>query len=277
MARSRRLSRSRFTLAVLVAASLTALTLDFRNTAPVRALRSGASAVFSPLQSAGESATKPFRNMWNGATDYDNLKKQNVKLRRQVDRAKGDRMRAAALEKENQALRKIADIKFNGDIPKVGARVLTGPLSNFDREIQIDAGSGDGVKVGMAVVTDAGVVGKVSRVSGGEAQVELITDPAFRMGVRFTEANVVVVARGNGQGAPLVVDGGIKADRPVRKGEVVTTSGEPRSPFPPLVPVGTVRSSQQSKDFAEKSVQINPAADLAGLSYVAVLLYEAPG
>lgn len=257
-------------------ASLTALTLDFRDTGPVRGLRRVASVVLSPVQSAGEGATQPLRNLWQGATDNSHLRKENDRLRREADKARGARVDAQALRKDNDALRRIANIKL-GNIATKGARVLIGPLSNFSNEIRIDVGSGEGVKVGMVVVTDAGIVGTVRRVNGGTADVELVTDPNFKMGVRFTNADDVVPAHGDGQGRPLVVDGGIRADKPVLKGDTVTTSGDPRSPFPPGVEVGTVRSSQQSKDFAEKSVLIDPSADLGSLRYVAVLLYDPPG
>ncbi len=257
-------------------ASLAVLTLDFRDTGPVQTLRRAASVVLSPLQSAGETATQPLRNLWQGATDNERLRNENERLRREVDKARGARLDAQALRRDNDALRRIANIKV-GTIATKGARVLTGPLSNFSNEIRIDVGSGEGIKVGMVVVTDAGIVGTVRRVNGGTSDVELVTDPNFKMGVRFTNANAdAVVAHGDGQGRPLVVDGGIRADKPVLKGDSVTTSGDSRSPFPPGVKVGTVRSSQQSKDFAEKSVQIDPAADLGDLRYVAVLLYDAP-
>ncbi len=206
----------------------------------------------------GETIATPFRNTWHGAFGYDDVKDENNRLHAKLDKIKGDQARIDALERQNKELRKAADIKFARDIDKVGAQVVNGPLSNFEHTIQIDVGSGDGVTVGMPVVTNAGLVGKVTQVFGGRSVVLLITDPSFVMGVRINDANGdIAVAHGNGKGEDLVVDGSIPIDRDMPAGTDVFTSGTDRSPFPPDIPVGKVKSTKPSIDGSEKSVTID--------------------
>ncbi len=264
-------------LVTLILASLVLITVDFRDAGPVRGLRSGASTVFSPFQGVGETIAKPFRDTWHGAFDYDHVKNENNRLQARLDKIKGNQARIDALEAQNRQLRKAADIKFAKGIDKAGAQVVTGPLSNFDHTVQIDVGSGDGVRVGMPVVSNAGLVGRVSRVFGGKSVVLLITDPSFVMGVRINDKEAdVAVAHGNGKGEDLVIDGSIPNDRNLPVGTGVFTSGTDRSPFPPDIPVGKVKSTKLSVDGTEKSVTITPAADVTSISYVQVMLYEPP-
>ena len=92
---SRRTGRSRFTLLVLVLASITLLTLDFRDTGPVQGLRDGAAAVFDPVRDATDGITEPIGNAWDGIFGYDDLKDENERLRKRIDEleARGHRGR----------------------------------------------------------------------------------------------------------------------------------------------------------------------------------------
>ncbi len=277
MARRQRPGRSRIILVTLILASLVLITFDFRDTGPVHGLRSVVSTVLSPLEGVGSTVATPFRNAWHGAFDYNRVKDENAKLRARLDKIKGNQAQVDALRSQNRQLRRAADIKFAPTVDKVGAQVMTGPLSNFDQTIRIDVGSGEGIRVGMPVATNAGLIGKVVRVFSGQSVVQLLSDPNFEMGVRLNDAaGDVAVAHGTGKGQPIVIDGGIPYDRDIPDGTDVFTSGTDRSPFPPDVPVGKVKSTKPSVDGTEKSVTITPAADLTAITYVQVMLYEPP-
>ncbi|MBI2711183.1 MAG: rod shape-determining protein MreC [Actinobacteria bacterium] len=273
MAPPRRSRRSRFTLLLLVLASLTVLTLDYRDTAPVRGLRSVAATVFSPVRSLADTVGGPVGNVWNGITRYDGVRAENRRLRQRIDQLQGDRIRSEVDARELRQLRRQADIPFVGDLPKVVAQVVSGPVTSFDQTFEIDRGTGDGLRKDMPVVTDAGLVGRVVRVTGDRAAIQLVTDSRFRFGVRLTRSGEVGIARG-GRDGRLVVDEGVSADTDVKKGDTVTTSGVDGSVFPPKVPVGTVVSVRRTDDRTEKVLEIQPVANLDGLTYVTVLLCD---
>ena len=85
MALSRRTGRSRFTLLVLVLASITLLTLDFRDTGPVQGLREGRPRCSIRCEDATDGVTDPIGNAWNGIFGYDDLKDENERLRDRID------------------------------------------------------------------------------------------------------------------------------------------------------------------------------------------------
>ena len=82
MAVSRRSSRSRFTLLLLVLTSITVITLDFRGQGAgvVESVRDVALDTFAPVQSVTDTVFSPVTNAWNGITNYDDLEAENARL-----------------------------------------------------------------------------------------------------------------------------------------------------------------------------------------------------
>jgi rod shape-determining protein MreC len=275
VALSRRTGRSRFTLLVLVLASITLLTLDFRDTGPVQGLREGAAKVFDPVRDATDGVTDPISNAWNGVFGYDDLKDENDRLRERIDELESGRIDAEVATREIAALKEEVQLKQTSDIPTLTAEVVSGPLTSFDATISINRGSGDGVKKGMSVVTAAGLVGRVVRVTGGRSTVRLVTDPSFEFGVQLAESGDRGIARGSGRDGKLEVNEGIDEDTAVQRGHsVVTTAALDDKSIPPSIPVGRVERVGVTDDGTEKTLVIEPVADLRSLSYVTVLVCD---
>jgi rod shape-determining protein MreC len=275
VALSRRTGRSRFTLLVLVLASITLLTLDFRDTGPVQGLRDGAAAVFDPVRDATDGVTEPIGDAWNGIAGYDDLEDENERLRERIDELEADQIDAEVAIRENGDLKDQVDLKSTSDIETLTAEVVSGPLTSFDATISINRGSGDGVREGMSVVTKAGLVGRVVRVTGGRSTVRLITDPSFRFGIQLAEQGDRGIAQGSGREGTLEVTEGIDVDTQVRRGDgVVTTSGLQDAALPPAIPVGRVERVGLTDDRTERTLVIEPVADLRALTFVAVLLCD---
>jgi len=274
--RSTRLGRSRFTLLLLVLTSITVLTLDFRGSGVVDDLRGAASTVFSPLADAAGTVTQPFTDAWNGAFGYGDLERENEQLRERIAEMEGDVAEAADANRQLDELAELEGISQYTALESVTSRVVGASLTNFEHAIQIDRGSDHGVAVGMPVVTGAGLVGRVTAVTGGRSTVQLITDPAFDIGVRLAESGEVGLGHGTGEGEPLVVDAGIEVSlrNDIPDGEFVLTSGVDRSAFPPDIPVGEITEIESAADQLSLVLTVEPLADLGDLAYVRVLLWE---
>ncbi|MDQ6697186.1 MAG: hypothetical protein M3Z46_06980 [Actinomycetota bacterium] len=72
---------------------MTLLAIGFDSSGPSKSARSAFSSVFRPVRSAADSAFGPAVDAWHGATHYGKLEKENERLRRQLDRVKGDEVR----------------------------------------------------------------------------------------------------------------------------------------------------------------------------------------
>jgi|SRR5581483_4002065 len=272
MAVSRRRARPRFTILVLVLASLTLITLDLRGGTSVLHARGKARDFFSPIQSAVSSATHPLTDFFHGAFQYRQLKHDNARLRAQLAQLQAQQIQQQYLLQTNKDLTDLLKLDFVGDIPTVAARVIAGAESNFQLTIVIDRGNDAGVLKGMPVVAGSGLVGRVVSASAHQSTVLLLTDPAASVGIEFAPSNAVGIATGQGSGRPLgvtLIDQ--TAATPV--GTVAVTSGLAGSPYPRGVPVGTVVSDTPEAGVRSHTVTLRPVVDLTQLSYVDVLVW----
>jgi rod shape-determining protein MreC len=267
---------SRTRLAVLVAASVTLVTLGLRDAPVVRDLREGAATVTDPIESAVDTATSPIRNAWHGVSDYDDLQAENERLRQELDEAGAADISGTDAQRQLSDLSLVLDLPYATDIPKVVARVVSGPRSNFSHAVEIDKGGDDGLAVGMPVATGAGLAGRITQVTANSATVDLITDPEIRVGVRLASTGDLGTARGQGRGDPLVVDSSIAPRTQIAEGTGVVTSGVDRSAYPPGIPVGTVSSSRAGSAGLALELVVEPSVDFDRLSYLTVLQWQ-PG
>ncbi|HEX9992534.1 MAG TPA: rod shape-determining protein MreC [Acidimicrobiales bacterium] len=278
---TRRTGRSRFTLLLLVLTSVTVLTLDFRGQGSdvIEGARELANTAFAPIESAAHHVTEPVGDAWHGITEYDDVKRENDELRQLLAERDGETISDDAAREQLQELLAQENLPWVGDLPTVSARVVTGSPSNFEHTIEIDRGSDDGVQADMPVITGAGLIGRVVQAAPHRSVVLLVTDPSFKVGVRVAPSQETGLATGTGDGNPLVVDFGIPKDTHIREGDAVTTSGlggELPSLFPQDLPVGRVSRISLAPDGLEQRLEVEPAADMDQVTFVKVLLWEAP-
>src|SRR3954464_8564717 len=124
MALSSRSGRSRFTLALLILTSITVLTLDFRGSSAIHSLRNLASTVFSPVRGAADGVFSPVGDAWNGVFHYDKVKKENERLRAEIDQLNGQIAQNADAKKQFDALAAAEGITQFTQLPAVTTQVI---------------------------------------------------------------------------------------------------------------------------------------------------------
>ena len=179
--------RKRVILALLLTTVLL-LTLDLRGNRIIDAGREGFAQVMGPVETATEVVTNPIERAWNGITNYDDLERENIALQEQVDRLIGTQAAAEAAVIEGKELQALYSLPSLSGIDTEVARVVGYSANNFDQVIEINKGSSSGIEVGMAVVNQAGLVGKVTQVTRGTARVMLVTDTRYTVAVKVTSA-----------------------------------------------------------------------------------------
>lgn len=175
---------------VIVALLLTTVmlvTFDLRGSNPViDAVREGFTRAMGPVESATAVITNPIERVWHGIANYDDLESENEALQEQVDRLVGTQAAAEAALIESRELMASNDLPSLSGIETAVARVVGPAANNLDQEIEIDKGRTSGIAVGMAVVNQAGLVGKVTYVTDNTARVMLVTDQRYTVAVKVT-------------------------------------------------------------------------------------------
>lgn len=266
--------RARYVLLVLTLLAVTLITLDARGVVAVSALRSGAIDAMSPVRGATRWVTSPFRNAWNGITGYEQLREENEALRAELDEIRGQELRGEAAEAELRRLSDQLDIPYVSDIPTQIARVTTGTFSNFsDHTLQLDRGADAGIEVGNPVITRAGLVGRIIRVTDTRSVVQLVTDPDLYVGVQLPRSNLFATGHGSGDGESFVIDRQIDLGESVELREPVVTGGIERSIMPVgmSIPVGVVAEVTPDEANRAQILQVDLSVDFAELSVVQVL------
>lgn len=179
--------RRRVIFALLLTCALL-LTLDLRGNPVLDRARDGFSRIMSPVESATDVITTPLGRAWNGITKYDDLERENQALQDQVDRLIGTQATARLSVEEYQELLALLNLNSLAGIPTEVAKVVGASSNNLDQIIEINKGRSSGFKVGMPVVNQAGLIGKITSVTDNTAKVLLITDARYAVPVRVLAA-----------------------------------------------------------------------------------------
>ena len=271
---TRRGGRARFTLILLILTSITLLTLDFRGFQPLDSVRSAVLDAFEPVGDFASDTFEPVGDAWNGAFGYDDVRQENEALRQRVDELEGQITSGDVAKQSLQQLLEQVDIPFVGDIPTVGARVVSGAVANFDETIEIDKGENAGIREGMAVVTGRGMVGRVVTTSDDRAVIQLLSSGRFSVAFSIVGTNVLGDATGVGEGTRLRATTDV--DRPVMPGQILVTSGLERARYPQGLPIGTVVDVRSDEGSLDQELEVQMLADLSDLTFVSIVLWEPP-
>jgi rod shape-determining protein MreC len=261
---------------MLVLASLTIITLDYRGEARriITSVQNGARDGLSPLQHLVADVLHPVGNFFSGMVNYGGVVGENSRLETEVGQLRRQLLEQQAASQQLNELLQQQHLPWLGGIETVPAQVINGPTSNFQVTIEIDKGTGDGVGVGLPVVSGAGLVGQVIAAGASTATVQLLTDTRSRVGVRLP-AGAIGVAAGQGYGEQLQLQD-VLVSAPALKGQVAYTSGLSGAAYPSGIPVGTVTSVSSGAGSLTKQITLAPLANLATLQYVTVLQWLPP-
>jgi len=177
---------------VIIALALTSLfllTLDLRGNQVLDGVRSGFGFVFRPINRAGEVVTTPVVRLWRSYREFDDLEEENRQLRAEIDGQRSAEIAAQNAIIENQDLLALAGLESLASYGSVTGRLVGQSPSNFDQQVEIDRGAVHGIRVGMAAINEAGLVGKVTSVAPQSSIIMLVTDPSYAVPVKILASN----------------------------------------------------------------------------------------
>jgi len=282
--RSRSTLRRRAVVGGLVLLSLILITVSFRapSTGALNGVESAGVTVLRPFEVAAERVARPFRDVYGYFRGLVHVKRENARLKAELNRLRQESLQAESARQQNERLRRLLHFidspLFPGDYTPVNTRII-GWGSEFDQQVEIAAGSADGIRVETPVVTSGGLVGSVTRVTGSAALVTLLTDENSAVQARDqTTGAFGLVRHGQGEGS-LIVDR-VTKDKSVVAGDIIVSAGTRSNQYPSLfpanIPIGVVTSVGQTDTAPYKQIQIQPFVDFSSLDAVTALITHKP-
>jgi len=273
---------------ILMAAALLLLALN--ETGLLSPVEEALSFVISPIERGVASIVRAVGDVFQGGQEARELQELVATLQQENETLRIENIRLQEqYVAENEQLRGLLDFKnANPTFRLVGADVVargqsavvvgqdTNPYLGY---LIINAGSRDGVAIGMPVVASGAVlVGRIARVSPHLAYVQLLNDPTSQVAalLQGSRASGLVVGREDPEKGNLLIMTEILPDETVAENEIVITSG-----LGGLLPQGLVLGQVESVSYQESALfqeaVVRPALDYRRLEAVVVLLdFERP-
>lgn len=181
--------------------------------------------------------------------------------------------RASAAERlaaENARLRALLELKPALAVRSQAAEVMYEATDPFTRKLFIDRGAAQGLQAGAPVITEAGVIGQVTRVYPLSSEVTLLTDKDAAIPLLNTRTLQRAAAFGGVAGGSAMELRFVAANADVKEGDVLHTSGVD-GVYPPALPVARVATVERLAEGGFARITLAPLASVDGVRHVLVL------
>ncbi len=193
------------------------------------------------------------------------LQQENAVLNDQINRYREGYL-------EGIRLRKLLDIKDDFKHRTVVARVIDNDRTTLFKTLLINKGTADGLKVGLPVLADRGVVGRIIETSWHASRVLLMIDDNSNIDALIQRSRAQGILQGAGSaGCNLKY---ISRVEDVRTGDVVLSSGL-AGVFPKGLLLGVVTGASRREGGLFQKIDVSPAVDFSKLEEVLALVVDA--
>ncbi len=232
----------------------------------------------SPIQSALSDTAADVNSQFEAAADLRSLQTRNIELETLANSLMVENARLREVERENEQLRQLLNYtrnnpQFTYETTAVKGRSVGFDPSNLLYFVYVDIGARDGIAKNMPVITDRGLVGRVTTVGPNSAQVLMLIDPASAVNAIVQNSRVTGVVRGH-------IDGTLTMERippneEVNPGDIILTSGLGGN-FPDKLVVGQVTEVLQRDQDMFQTARIRPTVDFGKLETMSILTSFTP-
>lgn len=215
-----------------------------------------------------DSVYAPFSSLSAFYHRLSDRRTENLKLKEELiaTRLKVEALKEA--QRENERLRKALDFSAKLDYYAILAEVVGRGTPRMPGAIVVNAGTEKGVIVGLPVIDDRGVVGKIFSVSDKTSVIQPLNDPNLKISVinaRSRAQGIVSSPSGN----TLIMEN-VPVGEDILRGDLIITSGL-GGVFPKGLEIGTVKRVIVPQSGIFSGIEITPSARLSTLEEVFII------
>ncbi|MDJ0866225.1 MAG: rod shape-determining protein MreC [Myxococcota bacterium] len=227
----------------------------------------------APVQKALAFPVELVRDGWSRYAALLGVRDENDALRSRIARLEEENLQFREALVASGRLRRIAEMRDEFATPMRPTQVVGQDVSPWFRSVLLDRGRADGVRSGMPVVTDRGVVGLVTASTPNAGRTMLVLDAQSAIDgiVQRSRARGIVRGRGTDR---LDFEFFVRGDD-VAPGDVVITSGF-GGVYPKGLRLGEVIEVYADAERLLHRAVLRPAVDFGRLEQVFVMLWRGP-
>ncbi len=273
-----------FIITLAATVLISALSLVMRINGKMSFADDAVSALMLPFEKASRSIGDFFGNIGQYFRDYDSLKKENEELKMRIKDMSAAVDNADKLRRENEWLYDFLDLKRkNTSYELCEASVISYSQIDYLANFTVDRGSSAGIKKGMAVITEDGLLGCITQVGATTSVCTATVNPNFSVGVyteridgegeeqSVSETGESLIATGNFADASssYMRISHLPETASVASGDIVRTAGSdiyPRGLF-----IGTVVSVEADEFSQSMYALVDTGTDINSVSRVMII------
>ena len=208
-----------------------------------------------------------FQDLKNRIKDHYNVYSDYLEVKKELNTLKSEKYETKFLKAENERLKKTIDeYIYNSD--ELIAKVLIDKKSPFLKSIIVNKGSKDNVKLGMAVLDESYLVGKIVEVNYFTARALLISDLNSKIPVGIEPGNIQSILSGTGKQNGKIEY--LETEVEIDDKSIVYTSGS-GGIFKSGIPIGIYNKENKNLKEEEKIIFFSK---LSQLTFVKLVEFE---
>lgn len=236
--------------------------------------------VFTPFFNVTTSVKMRVGRIREDFKSLDLLAQENRSMKRELAKLRTENDRLREMARENDKLKEILGFVQNSSFELVPARVIARDASNWWQGLLLDKGWRDkrAIESNMPVITEAGLVGKITTVAENQCRMVLIIDENCKVSSVIQdsrEQGIVMGVREASEATPVLKMTFISRKADLVPGQLIVTSGL-GGVFPPNIIIGSVVETRTANRAGAlglyREAFIKPSVDLSNLENVFIVV-----
>ena len=195
-------AKQKFSLFVLILLSLFIFALDISGLKPIKIIRSLLNDGVYRISAISSSPIKFSGTVKDFFITHIFVYKENRKLKTELEELKHKDFQTLYLQTANKRLQDIIQLEKQSIFTTIAAKVILDKNSPYLNSVIINRGSSSRIKLGMPVLSEGNLVGRVVEVNFLSARILLLNDLNSKIPVMISPKGSQAILSGNGEDKP---------------------------------------------------------------------------
>tara|TARA_B100001996_G_scaffold3780_1_gene3234 strand:+ start:93 stop:941 length:849 start_codon:yes stop_codon:yes gene_type:complete len=257
-------NQQRFSLIALIFFSIALIALSRFNFPAINYLKISLNEIIYRASFVVSIPEQQIQNASIALNKHFKLYKDLEITKKKIKQLEYEKYNSNYLTSENERLRKLID-EYIIQSDELVAKVLLDKNSPFLRSIIVNKGSKDDVKLGMAVLDDQYLIGKIVEVNYSTSRALLVSDLNSKIPISIEPGNLLSILSGTGKNFGKIQY--TQQDFDFQESDIVYTSGS-GGIFKSGIPIGKIKID------TNKNIKVKFFSNLSQITFVKLVSFE---